>query len=128
MSLRKTESSQSRHAVLYRMVMDQHLCPYGLKSRDLLKRAGYTVDDRALRSREAVEAFKAEHAVKTTPQVFINGQRIGFGWAGAGSEDVDAGPGGAPEEAGPNAAAAGARRRRSWHPAPNTNGGGSRVD
>lgn len=77
MSSRKTESSQSRHAVLYRMVMDQHLCPYGLKSRDLLKRAGYTLDDRALRSREAVEAFKTEHAVKTTPQVFIDGQRIG---------------------------------------------------
>lgn len=66
-----------RRAVLYRMVMDQHLCPYGLKSRDLLKRNGYEVEDCPLRSRNEVEAFKAEHKVKTTPQVFIDGQRVG---------------------------------------------------
>ena len=30
-------------AVLYRMVMDKHLCPYGLKSLHLLKQQGYAV-------------------------------------------------------------------------------------
>jgi glutaredoxin len=41
-----------KQATLYRMVMDKHLCPYGLKAKDLLQREGYTVDDRWLTSRE----------------------------------------------------------------------------
>ena len=64
-------------AVLYRMVMEQHVCPWGLKARDLLRRSGFRVDDRHLRTREETDAFKAEHGVATTPQVFIAGQRIG---------------------------------------------------
>ena len=71
------ESRNRKHATLYRMVMDKHVCPYGLKARDLLRRAGFEVDDRWLTTREAVDAFKAEHGVKTTPQVFIEGERIG---------------------------------------------------
>lgn len=70
-------STQPRHAVLYRMVMDKHVCPYGLKARDLLQRQGYRVEDHLLTSREATDAFKAEHGVKTTPQIFIGGERIG---------------------------------------------------
>ena len=46
--------TQDKQAVLYRMVMDGHVCPYGLKARHLLRRAGYTVDDRWLRSRDEV--------------------------------------------------------------------------
>ena len=65
------------HAVLYRMVTPEHLCPYGLKSKDLLRRQGYRVDDRWLRTREEIDAFKAEHGVKTTPQTFIAGERVG---------------------------------------------------
>jgi glutaredoxin len=65
------------HAVLYRMVTPDHLCPYGLKSKDLLRRQGYRVDDRWLRTREEIDAFKAEHGVKTTPQTFIAGERVG---------------------------------------------------
>lgn len=64
-------------AVLYRMVMPHHLCPYGLKAKDLLKRAGYEVEDHHLTTREQTEAFKAEHGVQTTPQIFISGSRIG---------------------------------------------------
>jgi len=64
-------------AALYRMVMDTHTCPFGLKARDLLRRRGFTVDDHWLRTREETDAFKAEHQVKTTPQVFIDGERIG---------------------------------------------------
>ena len=64
-------------ATLYRMVMDKHLCPYGLKAKDLLKRQGYEVEDHWLTTRAETDAFKAEHQVKTTPQVFIGGDRIG---------------------------------------------------
>ncbi|MBU2866004.1 DoxX family membrane protein [Pacificibacter marinus] len=53
------------------------MCPYGLKSKDLLERNGFVVEDRHLTSRDEVEAFKAEHDVETTPQVFIDGKRIG---------------------------------------------------
>jgi glutaredoxin len=59
------------------MVMEQHTCPYGVKAKDLLRRKGYTVEDHHLTTREQTDAFKAEHGVKTTPQVFIEGQRIG---------------------------------------------------
>jgi glutaredoxin len=67
----------ARKAVLRRMVMPDHTCPWGLKAKDLLQRSGYEVDDRHLTSREQTEAFKAEHGVRTTPQVFIGGERIG---------------------------------------------------
>ena len=66
-----------REATLYRMVMDKHVCPYGLKSKDLLERQGFSVDDRWLRTRDETDAFKAQHSVKTTPQTFIDGARIG---------------------------------------------------
>ena len=67
----------ARHAIVHRMVMAAHTCPYGIKALDLLRREGYTVDDRWLTTREQVDAFKAEHAVATTPQTFIGGERIG---------------------------------------------------
>ena len=64
-------------ASLYRMVMPSHICPYGIKSRWMLRRHGYRVDDHWLKSRAETDAFKAQHDVKTTPQTFIDGQRIG---------------------------------------------------
>lgn len=64
-------------AILYRMVTDQHVCPWGLRSLDLLRRRGFEVDDRWLRTRAETDAFKAEHGVKTTPQTFIESRRIG---------------------------------------------------
>jgi glutaredoxin len=67
----------TKKAVLYRMVMPDHTCPYGLKARDLLKRSGYEVEDHHLTSREETEAFKTKHDVPTTPQVFIGGERVG---------------------------------------------------
>ena len=69
--------SDTKSATLYRMVMDDHLCPYGLKAKDLLERRGFEVDDRPLTSRAETDAFKAKHDVKTTPQVFIRDARIG---------------------------------------------------
>ncbi|WOI38616.1 glutaredoxin domain-containing protein [Alteromonas sp. CI.11.F.A3] len=67
----------SKTAILYRMVTDNHICPFGLRSKDLLEREGYEIDDRPLTSREETDAFKAKHDVKTTPQAFINNERIG---------------------------------------------------
>lgn len=64
-------------AALYRMVMPEHTCPWGLKAKDLLRRKGYAVEDHWLTTREETDAFKTEHGVKTTPQVFIGGKRIG---------------------------------------------------
>ena len=67
----------TKTAKLYRMAMDKHVCPYGIKSKWLLEREGYTVEDHPLATREATDAFKEQHGVKTTPQSFIEGQRIG---------------------------------------------------
>lgn len=70
-------NSTMKKAVIHRMVMPGHTCPYGLKAVDLLRRRGFAVEDRWLKTREDTDAFKAEHGVKTTPQVFIGGERIG---------------------------------------------------
>jgi len=67
----------NRHAVLYRMVMEKHVCPFGLKAKHLLESRGYDIDDQWLTTRTQVDEFKARHGVETTPQVFIVGQRIG---------------------------------------------------
>ncbi|MEC9244774.1 MAG: glutaredoxin family protein [Pseudomonadota bacterium] len=67
----------TKTAALYRMVMPGHLCPYGLKSKDLLERNDFKVEDHHLTTREQTDAFKNEHGVDTTPQTFIDGQRIG---------------------------------------------------
>jgi glutaredoxin len=66
-----------KRATLYRMVMPDHLCPYGLKALHLLRAKGYQVEDHPLRTREETEAFKAGQGVTTTPQAFIDGERIG---------------------------------------------------
>ncbi|PZO00980.1 MAG: glutaredoxin [Hyphomicrobiales bacterium] len=71
------EDGSSKIAVLHRMVMDKHVCPYGIKARHLLESSGFKVEDRWLRSREETDAFKREHDVATTPQTFIAGRRIG---------------------------------------------------
>ena len=67
----------TKTAQLYRMVMDKHVCPYGIKSKWLLEREGYVVEDHHLTTREQTDAFKAQHGVSTTPQAFIGGERIG---------------------------------------------------
>ncbi len=57
--------------------MDDHICPFGLKSRHLLKSEGYEVEDNWLTTREQTDAFKREHQVDTTPQTFLGGRRVG---------------------------------------------------
>jgi len=76
MAAQSANISGARHARLYRMVMPGHTCPYGLKAKDLLKRSGF-VEDHHLETRPEVDAFKSEHKVATTPQIFIGEERIG---------------------------------------------------
>ena len=70
-------SNAPKKAIVYRMVMPEHVCPYGLKTVDLLKREGFEIEDHHLETREQTDAFKEKHGVKTTPQTFIGGDRIG---------------------------------------------------
>lgn len=70
-------STMNKTATLYRMMTDKHICPFGLRSKDLLEREGLKVEDKLLTSREETDAFKEKHDVKTTPQTFIDGKRIG---------------------------------------------------
>ncbi|HVY88351.1 MAG TPA: MauE/DoxX family redox-associated membrane protein [Hyphomonadaceae bacterium] len=67
----------TRTASVFRMATPDHVCPFGLQAKDLLRRKGFAVDDHPLASREETDAFKARYAIKTTPQVFIDGVRIG---------------------------------------------------
>ena len=86
---------QTKTAKLYRMVLPDHLCPFGLKSKDLLEREGYAVEDHHLTTRAETDAFMREQGVETTPQTFIGGERIGgydelrrhFGKAPAGQDE-----------------------------------------
>ena len=71
-----------RKATLYRMKLPTHECPYGLLARRMLEDAGYEIDEHLLTSREEVDAFEAEQGVSVTPQIFIDGERIG------GSEEL----------------------------------------
>jgi len=70
-------ASIRKQATIHRMVMPGHICPYGLKALDLLRRKGFAVEDRHLTTRAGTDAFKAEHDVKTTPQTFIGETRVG---------------------------------------------------
>lgn len=73
----------SRSATLYRMVLPDHTCPFGVRAKQMLEGSGYEIEDRILSTREEVDAFKEEQGVATTPQVFIEGERIG------GSDDLE---------------------------------------
>lgn len=67
----------ARKATLYRMVLPDHVCPYGVRARQLLDQAGFAIDEQILATRMEVDAFKEQHEVRTTPQTFIDGERIG---------------------------------------------------
>lgn len=69
--------AQRRTATLVRMVLPEHTCPYGIRAKELLEQNGFEIEERILESRDAVEAYKEEHGVQTTPQIFIDGERVG---------------------------------------------------
>ena len=68
---------QSQSATLYRMILPDHTCSFGVRAKQLLEHAGFEVDDRILSSREEVDRFQDEQDVDTTPQVFIGKDRVG---------------------------------------------------
>jgi glutaredoxin len=76
--------AEARSATLYRMVLPTHECPFGVRAKVMLEQAGFDVDEHILASRDEVDAFKDEHEVRTTPQVFIDGERLG------GCDDLEA--------------------------------------
>ena len=67
----------TQRARLYRMVMPDHLCSYGLNSKNLLEREGFEVEEHPLTTREETDAFMEKHGVETTPQTWIGDERIG---------------------------------------------------
>ena len=73
-----------RSARLYRMVLPTHECPFGVRAKAILEQAGFDIEEHILTTRDEVDAFKDEHGVSTTPQIFIDGKRVG------GSDDLEA--------------------------------------
>ncbi len=70
-------STAKKTAKLYRMAMPGHLCPFGLKSKALLEREGYEVEDHLLKTRSETDDFMKQAGVDTTPQTYLEGERIG---------------------------------------------------
>ena len=66
-----------KNASIYRMVTKQKMCVHGLKAKDLLRRNGYRIEDNHLSNSDEIAAFKRQNNVKTLPQIFIEGERIG---------------------------------------------------
>lgn len=62
---------------LYRMSTPEHECPWGLKAVALLQKQGIDFEDHKLTSDAETKAFKEEHQVATTPQIFFGEERIG---------------------------------------------------
>lgn len=75
--------TDTKTAELYRMVLPDHTCPFGVRAKQMLEGAGFEVSDNILSAREEVDAFERENGVHTTPQIFIDGERIG------GSDDLE---------------------------------------
>ena len=65
-------TSPEKRATLYRMVMPDHLCPYGLKAKDLLERHGYAHHIERLMVLENQPAWnthlRSSHRLRTTPK------------------------------------------------------------
>ena len=75
--------AETRRATLYRMVLPDHVCPFGERAKAMLEEHGFEVDDCLLTSREEVDSFKAEHRLATTPLIVIDGVQV------FGSEDLE---------------------------------------
>lgn len=69
-------------AAIRRVTFPDHLRPFGLRTNHMLERAGMSVEDNVLRSRDEVNAFMHRYGIDTAPLVFIDGRRIG------GSDDL----------------------------------------
>ena len=70
-------TNNKKRTVLYRMVLPDHECPFGVRAKQMLDEAGFEVEDHILATREEVEDYMDREGVSRTPQVFIDGNRIG---------------------------------------------------
>ncbi|MDO6413264.1 glutaredoxin [Sphingomonas sp. BIUV-7] len=70
-------TTTAKQATIYRMTIGKSVCPHGRKALHLLKSQGFAVEDHTFRTREETDAFKAAQGVTSTPQIFIDGERIG---------------------------------------------------
>ena len=66
-----------RIAVLYRMVLPDHECPYGRRAKQLLEEQGFRIEEHILSTRDEVDAIKERHGLNTTPLILIDGKKIG---------------------------------------------------
>lgn len=69
-------SETNKTAVIHRLVLPEHTCPFGARARDLLQEQGYEVEDHHLTTRSENDDFKKEHRVRTTPLIFIGDDRF----------------------------------------------------
>lgn len=60
----QTTGRTTKTASLYRMVTDEHICPFGLKAKDLLERKGFEVEDHLLENREQQMPSKTSMTLK----------------------------------------------------------------
>lgn len=67
----------TQQATLYRMVLPDHECPFGKRAKEMLESGGFEIEETILKTREEVDAYKEKEGVSTTPQIFIDGERIG---------------------------------------------------
>jgi glutaredoxin len=63
----------NKTADLYRLPT----CPYGMRAKELLETNGFEINDHIFQSHGDADRFMRENGVDTTPQVFIDGERIG---------------------------------------------------
>lgn len=76
-------TDNNKRAVLYRMVLPDHECPFGVRAKMMLERAGFEIEEHILATREEVDSYMESEGVERTPQVFIDDQRVG------GSEELE---------------------------------------
>ena len=69
--------AEQRTAILYRMVLPEHTCPFGVRAKEQLEAAGFEIEEHILRTREEVDAVQEEFSMSTTPVVIIDGELIG---------------------------------------------------
>jgi glutaredoxin len=69
--------TETKSAVLTRMVLPDHVCPFGKAALELLTEKNYQVDDRHLTTREEVDTFMQQEGLRTTPLIEIDGEKVG---------------------------------------------------
>lgn len=69
--------SSERKAILHRMILPGHECPYGVRAKQMLEEAGYEIEEHILETGEEVNTFMDKHDLSTTPLIIIDGEKVG---------------------------------------------------